>query len=345
MSSYNRGPYLQRAIESIFNSTYTNWEIVIVDDGSHKQETIEILNSYLDHPKIKVHKLYHNYGSGIFAKNYGFLHAQGDYMTIVDDDDTVYPESFQQMVEYLESNKEIDILVGFASIEQNFQVSKWKGKFEEDSHEVFKYRMLFGNLVSCCAQMVRRERLKEKFIFNYIGAEDYDLYLRLLFGNDDSSNDVKYARIPIPTCKVTIDSNDRISDTQHIVETWKWIPRKTFEAFKLMFPQDNMTFEDYNAIRPLINCIQRDSLICGELNRPAQFIVQKLQSFRDYILEQSESNIKLIELADYISIQVVKAQSLLAYPDTKDLILESGCNQQIIRKDWQTNSTRANLMP
>lgn len=36
MSSYNRGPYLQRAIESIFNSTYTNWEIVIVDDGSHK---------------------------------------------------------------------------------------------------------------------------------------------------------------------------------------------------------------------------------------------------------------------------------------------------------------------
>ena len=46
-----------------------------MDDGSHDQRTQEILDRYSKYPKIKVHRLHSNYGSGIFAKNYGFMQA------------------------------------------------------------------------------------------------------------------------------------------------------------------------------------------------------------------------------------------------------------------------------
>ena len=118
--SYNRGFYLERTVDSVLNSTYSNLEILIVDDGSSDPLTLRILeNLEQSNSIIKVHRLNNNYGSGIFAKNYGFMNAKGDYMTIVDDDDTVYPESITQLVDYLESKKDIDVLVGFASIEKD----------------------------------------------------------------------------------------------------------------------------------------------------------------------------------------------------------------------------------
>ena len=46
MSSYNRGMFLADSIESVREQTYENWELIIVDDGSHDEETLEILKYY-----------------------------------------------------------------------------------------------------------------------------------------------------------------------------------------------------------------------------------------------------------------------------------------------------------
>ncbi len=87
MSSHNRGMFLADAIDSVLGQTYTNWELIIVDDGSSDKLTIDILEYYGDHPKIHVHYLFHNYGGGIFAKNYALSKAKGDFIAILDDDD------------------------------------------------------------------------------------------------------------------------------------------------------------------------------------------------------------------------------------------------------------------
>ncbi len=61
MTSYNRHEYFENAIKSIMVQTYKNWELIIVDDGSHEEQTIQILDKYLDgkvDARIKVHKLH-----------------------------------------------------------------------------------------------------------------------------------------------------------------------------------------------------------------------------------------------------------------------------------------------
>ncbi|MBQ7593277.1 MAG: glycosyltransferase family 2 protein [Synergistaceae bacterium] len=83
--AYNRGKYIHRAIESSLRQTYTNIEIIIIDDGS-KDNTFEIAKIY--EAKDKRVKVFHQDNAGVSAaRNYGIREAQGDYITFLDSDD------------------------------------------------------------------------------------------------------------------------------------------------------------------------------------------------------------------------------------------------------------------
>ena len=99
ISSYNRGLFLAKAIESIREQNYENWELVVVDDASQDNVTLDILDYYSSDERIHIHKLSHNYGNGIFAKNYALAHAKGDFVAILDDDDISYPNRLSVCVE------------------------------------------------------------------------------------------------------------------------------------------------------------------------------------------------------------------------------------------------------
>ena len=70
-ASYNRDRYLEYAINSVIEQTYTNWELIIVDDGSHKQEAIDVLLKYpqID-SRVRTFFLNSNYGEPTVARNY-----------------------------------------------------------------------------------------------------------------------------------------------------------------------------------------------------------------------------------------------------------------------------------
>lgn len=66
---------------------------MIVDDGSHKPEALEILEKYSTYdPRIHVHYLYTNYGDSQFPKNYGIHKSKGEFIAIFDDDDVMFPD-------------------------------------------------------------------------------------------------------------------------------------------------------------------------------------------------------------------------------------------------------------
>lgn len=71
-ASYNSGKFLEQNIWSIRNQTYSNWEYIIVDDGSSDSLTLEILDKYpiIDN-RIRVVKLNTNYGLPVAARNVG----------------------------------------------------------------------------------------------------------------------------------------------------------------------------------------------------------------------------------------------------------------------------------
>lgn len=101
MTSYNRERYIGSAIESVLSSTYHNWELLIVDDGS-TDNTIAIARSYEDGDKrIKVYVNEKNLGD-YPNRNKAASLARGKYVKYVDSDDMIYSHGLEHLVTYME---------------------------------------------------------------------------------------------------------------------------------------------------------------------------------------------------------------------------------------------------
>lgn len=105
---YNAEKYISACLNSILNQTYTNIEIIIIDDGS-TDSSLEICNilAQTDH-RIKI---YHQSNKGqSAARNRGLKIATGKYITFVDADDEIDIDVYSNNINYLEDNKSIDIV-------------------------------------------------------------------------------------------------------------------------------------------------------------------------------------------------------------------------------------------
>jgi len=108
MPVYNGEKYIKEAIDSVINQTYKNWELIIVNDGS-KDNTEKIIKSYYD----KRIKYFCQENRGVSAaRNKALELAKGKYVTFLDSDDYLPPNSIKARVEYLEKNPDIDIVDG-----------------------------------------------------------------------------------------------------------------------------------------------------------------------------------------------------------------------------------------
>lgn len=96
---WNAHDYLERCIDSIINQTYTNLEIILVDDGS-SDDSLEICRSFeRKDTRIKVfHK--ENGGQGS-ARNFALEHCQGQYVGFVDNDDWILPTMYERLMELI----------------------------------------------------------------------------------------------------------------------------------------------------------------------------------------------------------------------------------------------------
>src|SRR3990167_2794091 len=103
MPVYNAGEFLVDAIESIRNQTYTNWELIAVNDGS-TDRSLSILKRYARRDKrIKIINLSPNKGLAT-ALNAGLTRAKGFYFARMDADDISMPKRFEKQVEYIDSH-------------------------------------------------------------------------------------------------------------------------------------------------------------------------------------------------------------------------------------------------
>ena len=99
--TYNRNNFLKKCIQSILNSTYENFEIVIIQDGGEEsaKDVIDLFND-------KRIKLFVKKNGGLAsARNHGIKKAQGKYISFIDSDDGVYPSFIETMVNLLENKK------------------------------------------------------------------------------------------------------------------------------------------------------------------------------------------------------------------------------------------------
>lgn len=103
--TYNRPVYLKRCIDSVFNQTYRNVEIIVVDDNDPqtdaRRETEHVMSAYADLDNITYLRHDHN-KNGSAARNTGWRYSHGQYITFIDDDDVMEGTRIEKQVECLE---------------------------------------------------------------------------------------------------------------------------------------------------------------------------------------------------------------------------------------------------
>lgn len=172
MPCYNDGKYIMEAIESIKCQTYTQWELIIIDDGSDDEETIRIINSIGDE-KIRVLHTEHVRPAG--ARNYGIKHANGKYILPVDSDDKIDPTYMEKAVRKIQSDNKIGVVYCEADL-----FGEKTGKWDLPAYSFDK--MLLDNVVFVTA-LFYKEDWEKVGGFNTnmkAGMEDYDFWLGIL---------------------------------------------------------------------------------------------------------------------------------------------------------------------
>jgi glycosyltransferase involved in cell wall biosynthesis len=110
MPTYNQATFIRRAIESLRAQTFTDWELLIVDDGS-TDETAAMVEVYLADERVVYHRLSANGGLGA-ALNVATALACGEYLAYLPSDDLYYPEHLARLVALLDTQPEIDLAYG-----------------------------------------------------------------------------------------------------------------------------------------------------------------------------------------------------------------------------------------
>lgn len=105
---YNAEKYLARCIESILRNTFSDWELILIDDGS-EDDSARICDQYsqVDDRVVALHQS--NQGQSE-ARNKGLSIAKGRYVTFVDADDEVGDNAYLPNIQYLEAHPEVDFL-------------------------------------------------------------------------------------------------------------------------------------------------------------------------------------------------------------------------------------------
>ena len=102
MPTYNTGKLLIGSINSVLNQTYTNIELLIVDDCSSDEETKRILNDFsLKDCRVNVTYLKSNHGPS-YARNIAIEKATGRYIAFCDSDDKWHPEKIEKQIDLME---------------------------------------------------------------------------------------------------------------------------------------------------------------------------------------------------------------------------------------------------
>src|SRR5262245_11504432 len=106
MANYNYGRYLREAIDSVRAQTYSDWELVLVDDGS-TDDSRQIIQSYLSDERIRFLPVKHLGQSA--AKNVGIMLCRGEFIAFLDADDVWATTKLEKQLHLFESNPALGV--------------------------------------------------------------------------------------------------------------------------------------------------------------------------------------------------------------------------------------------
>jgi len=208
--TYNRYSFIREAIESVIAQTYSNWELIIVDDGS-TDDTATYIKSIPD-KRIHLLELQHC-GNIAMLRNIGAKSASGQWITFLDSDDMWVPEKLETQLRLLQKEKKSWGYGGFELMnEAGETIANKHGTYHPFSGKIIH------QLITCEASVNIGSLIIERRLFNETGGfdinkklfcrEDYDFALRLALYTEVSVVPGLLVRIREHKSRTTITLND-----------------------------------------------------------------------------------------------------------------------------------------
>ncbi|MEH6535819.1 MAG: glycosyltransferase family 2 protein [Psychroserpens sp.] len=232
--TYNRDGVVQKAIESIITQSYSNWECIVIDDGSDDQTDIS-LDAYCKKDKRILFFNRNRLPKGApTCRNIGLKHVKGDYVIFLDSDDYLLPFCLEQRVKNINKYHEFDFLVFPMGIKKNNTI--WKQEIPQ--YEDYLIPFLSANLLwqtMCPIWKVEFIKQLEGFTEGYPRFNDPELMIRA-FLNVKSGNYLVCGEMDYDSVHIREEKHEKI------------FKNKVFESLKLFIPDISKALNENNKI-------------------------------------------------------------------------------------------------
>lgn len=178
--AYKAAQYIGAALDSVFAQTFTDFEVIVVNDGSPDTDELERVLAPYRNGIVYIKQ--DNLGpSG--ARNAAIFSAQGEYIAMLDSDDVWMPEYLTEQVKVLQNNPQLDLnyfdalLFGNSALAGRTFMETAPSKGPVTFESLLRYEC---SIITSCT-IARRQALIDAGLFdeNFIRCEDFDLWLRL----------------------------------------------------------------------------------------------------------------------------------------------------------------------
>lgn len=176
---YNVRNYIKATIESVLAQTYTNWELILLEDGS-TDGTKEFVQEYLEEApdeRIKFHIIPENIGAAA-ARNYGMDVSKGRFVTYLDSDDLWMPDKLQKQVSFILEKQAAFCFTGYEFADAS---GKGTGKVVEVPDKLTYKEALKNTTIFTSTVMFDTEKIsKDELHMPLVKSEDTALWWRVL---------------------------------------------------------------------------------------------------------------------------------------------------------------------
>jgi|694.fasta_scaffold155536_2 glycosyltransferase involved in cell wall biosynthesis len=303
MPVYNCESYIAEAVESILNQTFSDFELLIIDDCS-TDNTVSIIKSYND---SRINLIVKPINSGYTnSLNYGLTIAKGEFIARMDGDDISLPTRFEEQIKVLSNNLKVIVCGTNASI-----IGSEQDIIKPEKHETIFANMIVSNPIIHPSVIIRKsvldnleyDKLKEP-------AEDFDLWTKLIWKGDFYNIQKKLLLYRVHENNITKIKNKTQKDnvynsrSKFICKINSDISHFDTEVFKKYFFEiENISKKDFILINTVFKNIKRTNKFS---KIQTQELIKIVNSANDELLSNFCKNNKL-----NISITILNQLSMI----------------------------------
>ncbi|HEY2732352.1 MAG TPA: glycosyltransferase [Polyangiales bacterium] len=220
MPVYNRASVVEQALRSVLEQSFTDLELIVVDDGS-TDETYERVLSVGDR-RVTCHRQA-NSGRPSIPRNVAIRIARGDYVAFIDSDDVWLPGKLERQVELMDARPDAGLIYALAAIFDDHRELGYIGPRTGSVPErIFEALLLSGCFFQTTTVMLRREVIDRVGLFNedvrYRVAEDYDLWIRVAYRYPTLFLPQVVARYRQHAASFSNDKREAVTRVRYVIE-------------------------------------------------------------------------------------------------------------------------------